>query len=67
MEFIDVLFPINLGPLTYKCPDNLINKALPGMLVSAPLKNQTAKGIILSIHYRKFHARYLTNNHRGYT
>ncbi|MEK7333353.1 MAG: primosomal protein N', partial [Nitrospirota bacterium] len=48
MEFIDVLFPINLGPLTYKCPDNLIDKALPGMLVSAPLKNQTAKGIILS-------------------
>ncbi|MDO9289713.1 MAG: primosomal protein N' [Thermodesulfovibrionales bacterium] len=48
MEFIDVLFPINLGPLTYKCPDNLIDKALPGMLVSAPLKNQIAKGIILS-------------------
>ena len=35
MEFIDVLFPINLGPLTYKCPDNLTDKALPGMLVSA--------------------------------
>lgn len=48
MEFIDVLFPISLGPLTYKCPDNLVAKALPGMLVSAPLKNQTAKGIILS-------------------
>jgi len=47
MEFIDVLFPINLGPLTYKCPDNLIDKALPGMLVSAPLKKQVTKGIIL--------------------
>jgi len=48
MEFIDVIFPLNLGPLTYKCPVHLIDKAHPGMLVSAPLKNQTAKGIILS-------------------
>ncbi len=47
MEFIDVLFPINLGPLTYKCPDNLIDKALPGMPVSAHLKKQTTMGIIL--------------------
>ncbi|MBA3071625.1 MAG: hypothetical protein FP829_05640, partial [Nitrospirae bacterium] len=47
MEFVDVLFPINLGPLTYRCPEHLIDKAHPGMLVSAPLKNQTAKGIIL--------------------
>ena len=70
MEFIDVLFPINLGPLTYKCPDNLIDKALPGMLVSAPLKNQTAKGIILS---KSSHAarsapnalRYISDIHGG--
>ncbi len=48
MEFIDVVFPLNLGPLTYKCPEHLIDKAVPGMLVSVPLKNQTAKGIILS-------------------
>lgn len=47
MEFVDVLFPINLGPLTYKCPEHLIDKAYPGMLVSAPLKNQTTKGIII--------------------
>jgi primosomal protein N' (replication factor Y) len=47
MEFIDVLFPVNLVPLTYKCPPHLIGRALPGMLVSAPLKNQTTKGIIL--------------------
>ncbi|HBR22182.1 MAG TPA: hypothetical protein DD713_06395, partial [Nitrospiraceae bacterium] len=47
MEFVDVLFPINLGPLTYKCPEHLRHKAMPGMLVSAPLKNQTTKGIIL--------------------
>ncbi|HBG92103.1 MAG TPA: hypothetical protein DDX12_01355, partial [Nitrospiraceae bacterium] len=47
MEFVDVLFPINLGPLTYKCPEHLIDKAHPGMLVSAPLKKQITKGIIL--------------------
>ncbi|MBT9536566.1 MAG: primosomal protein N', partial [Nitrospirae bacterium] len=47
MEFVDVLFPINLGPLTYKCPEHLIGKAHPGMLVSAPLKKQITKGIIL--------------------
>ncbi|NCO83029.1 MAG: primosomal protein N' [Nitrospirae bacterium CG_4_10_14_3_um_filter_44_29] len=46
MEFVDVLFPINLGPLTYKCPEHLIDKAHPGMLVSAPLKKQITKGII---------------------
>lgn len=47
MEFIDVIFPLNLGPLTYKCPEHLAEKALPGMLVSAPLKKQTSLGIIL--------------------
>ncbi|TAL28699.1 MAG: primosomal protein N' [Nitrospirae bacterium] len=45
--FINVLFPINLGALTYKCPANLVDKLLPGMLVSAPLKNQVTRGIIL--------------------
>jgi primosomal protein N' len=48
MEFVDVLFPINLGPLTYKCLEHLIDKAHPGMLVSAPLKKQITMGIILS-------------------
>ncbi|MBI4691054.1 MAG: hypothetical protein HY754_12445, partial [Nitrospirae bacterium] len=47
MEFIDVVFPLNLNPLTYKCPEHLRDKALPGMLVSAPLKNQIVRGIIL--------------------
>jgi len=47
MEYFDVLFPINLGPLTYKCSDELLDIAKPGMIVSAPLKNRTAKGIIV--------------------
>jgi len=47
MEFLDVLFPLNLGPLTYRCPEEFSAVAAPGMIVSVPLKNVTAKGIIL--------------------
>src|SRR4030042_272301 len=47
MEYIDVLFPISLGPLTYRCQGANLESAKPGMIVSAPLKNKTAKGIII--------------------
>ncbi len=47
MEFLDILFPVNLGPLTYRCPGELSEIAEPGMIVSAPLKNRTAKGIVM--------------------
>ncbi|MEW6213836.1 MAG: primosomal protein N' [Nitrospirota bacterium] len=47
MTFLDVLFPINLGPLTYRCPEELSDIAEPGMIVTAPLKNRTAKGVII--------------------
>jgi primosomal protein N' (replication factor Y) len=47
MDYIDVLFPLNLGPLTYRCPEHLLHKAKPGMLVSAPLKKSASSGIIL--------------------
>ena len=47
MEYFDVLFPINLGPLTYRCHETISEIAKPGMIVSAPLKNRTAKGIIV--------------------
>ncbi|MEW6161909.1 MAG: primosomal protein N' [Nitrospirota bacterium] len=46
MEFLDILFPINLGPFTYRCPDELSGDAEPGMIVSAPFRNRIAKGII---------------------
>ncbi len=49
MHFIDILFPRNVGPLTYRCPETLKEIAEPGMLVSAPLKNGITKGIL----YRK--------------
>ncbi len=47
MEFFDVLFPINLGPLTYRWNEALSDIVKPGMIVSAPLKNKTTKGIIM--------------------
>ncbi|MEW6418045.1 MAG: primosomal protein N' [Nitrospirota bacterium] len=47
MKFLNVLFPINLNPLTYRCPDTLLDSAEPGMIVSAPLKGRTAKGVII--------------------
>jgi primosomal protein N' (replication factor Y) len=46
MDFLDVLFPVSLGPLTYRCPNELSERAEPGMIVSAPLRNKVTKGII---------------------
>ena len=47
MDFLDILFPVNLGPLTYRCPGELSERAEPGMVVSAPLKNKVTKGIVM--------------------
>jgi primosomal protein N' (replication factor Y) len=47
MEFLDILFPVKLGTLTYRCPEELSDLAKPGMMVSAPLKNRATKGIIM--------------------
>ena len=49
MPFVDILFPLTIGPLTYHCPEALKEIAVPGMLVSAPLKKSITKGIL----YRK--------------
>jgi primosomal protein N' (replication factor Y) (superfamily II helicase) len=46
MDYFDVLFPLNIGAFTYGCPENLSGNINTGMLVSAPLKNRTAKGIV---------------------
>lgn len=46
MPFIDILFPLAVGPLTYRCPAALKEIATPGMLVSAPLRNVIARGIL---------------------
>lgn len=47
MEFLDILFPVNLGPLTYRYPGEPSEKAQPGMVVSAPLRNKVTKGIVM--------------------
>lgn len=46
MTCFDLIFPLNLGPLTYRCPDSLKHLAEPGMIVSAPLRKGMATGII---------------------
>lgn len=48
MHCFDVLFPINLGPLTYICPESLAEIAQPGLIIQAPLKNKLTRGIILN-------------------
>ncbi len=47
MHCFDVLFPINLGPLTYVCPDYLIEQIQPGLIIQAPLKNKLTRGIVI--------------------
>ncbi len=47
MPYFDVLFPLNIGPLTYTCSEELAASLEPGMIVSAPIKNRLAKGILL--------------------
>ncbi|HMK50430.1 MAG TPA: primosomal protein N' [Thermodesulfovibrionales bacterium] len=47
MEYFDVVFPLNIGPLTYRCGTSMASTLTPGMLVSAPLKRRLAKGIVL--------------------
>ncbi len=46
MTCFDIVFPLNLGPLTYRCPDSLKSMAEPGMIVSAPLRKGMATGLI---------------------
>jgi len=47
MQCFDVLFPINLGPLTYTCPDSLSETVQPGLVIQAPLRNKLTMGIVL--------------------
>jgi len=45
MELVDVVFPLNLGPLTYRCnPDH--GPLLPGMVVRAEVKKKLHSGIV---------------------
>lgn len=50
MSYVDIVFPVNLRPLTYKCPEALEGKVKEGMIVSAPLRNKPARGIVIARH-----------------
>ncbi|MBA4373290.1 MAG: primosomal protein N' [Thermodesulfovibrio sp.] len=47
MTCYDVIFPLALGPLTYRCPEHLTGSIEPGMIVTAPLRKRITQGIIL--------------------
>ncbi len=49
MFLTDIIFPLNLPPLTYLCPEEFQDKAKIGRLVSAPLRKKIQKGIIYKI------------------
>lgn len=47
MKFVDVIFPLNLGPLTYGVSEALKDAVRPGMLVRAEIKKTVKTGIVL--------------------
>lgn len=47
MLFYDIIFPLSLGPLTYRCPEELAAVIEPGIIVAAPLRNRVTHGIVL--------------------
>lgn len=47
MTCFDIIFPLALGPLTYRCPEHLADSLEPGMLVTAPLRKRVTQGIVL--------------------
>lgn len=47
MPCYDIIFPLALGPLTYRCPEDLADSIEPGMFVTAQLRKRVAQGIVL--------------------
>lgn len=47
MTCYDIIFPLALGPLTYRCPEHLADSMEPGMIVTAPLRKRITQGIVL--------------------
>lgn len=47
MDYIDVVYPINLGPLTYRVPPDLASQIKPGMLISAEVKKTVTPGVVI--------------------
>ncbi len=49
MNFFSVVFPQNIQPLLYNCREDVFTLIKPGMLVTAPVKNSSKKGIVTEI------------------
>lgn len=47
MDFYDVVFPVSIRALTYRCPEAFSGLLKPGMIVSAYLKNSLTAGVVL--------------------
>lgn len=46
MRYVDVIFPLKLGPLTYGVPDALKGAVAPGVMVEAEVKKSVKRGIV---------------------
>jgi primosomal protein N' (replication factor Y) len=46
MDFLDVVFPLNIGPLTYRWP-SAQGRVSPGVMVKAEVKSSLQQGIVL--------------------
>lgn len=47
MEFFDIVFPLNIGLLTYSCDDKYAHEIKSGIMVSAQIKKRIMKGIVI--------------------
>jgi primosomal protein N' (replication factor Y) len=47
MEFFDLVFPQNVGPLTYRVPERLKGSIEQGMLVSAEIRKSVKRAVVL--------------------
>ena len=47
MELVDVLFPQNIGSLTYGVPEELRASLRPGLMVEADVRGSIKHGIVM--------------------
>ncbi len=61
MDFFDVIFPLNIGPLTYRWPAAQ-GRLSPGMMVKAEVKTTCQYGLVLgnAVHQPEGHIKEVT-------
>lgn len=47
MELVDIIFPQNIGPLTYRVPADMRGSIRPGLMVEAEVKKRIKRGFVL--------------------